>query len=79
MQKQKQYKISLYLSLGNSLLENELDEGDFHIAKGQFLEDFKAFGRLATININLHKGGSQCHHHSDRIGLDQGSWPKERE
>lgn len=51
MQKQKQYKISLDLSLGNSLLENELDEGDFHIAKGQFLEDFKVFGGLATMSI----------------------------
>lgn len=57
MQKQKQYKISLDLSLGNSLLDNELDEGDFHIAKGQFLEDFKVSGGLATMNIKQLNSG----------------------
>lgn len=42
MQKQKQYKMTLDSSPGNSVLENELDEGDFHIAKGQILLDFKS-------------------------------------
>lgn len=51
MQKQKQYKMSLDLSPGNSVLENELDEGAFHVAKGQILLDFKVFCGLATINI----------------------------
>lgn len=55
MQKQKQYKMSLDLSPGNSVLENELDEGDFHVAKGQILLDFKVFGGLATINIEIIK------------------------
>jgi len=50
MQKQKQYKMSLDISPGNSVLENELDEGDFYTAKGQYLLDFKVFGGLATIN-----------------------------
>lgn len=42
MQKQKQYKMTLDSSPGNSVLENELDEGDFHIARGQILLDFKS-------------------------------------
>lgn len=51
MQKQKQYKRSLDSSPGNSVLENKLDEGGFHIAKGQILLNFKVFGELATMNI----------------------------
>lgn len=34
MQNQKQYKMSLHFSPGNSLLENKLDEEDFQVAKG---------------------------------------------
>lgn len=32
------------------MLENGLDEGDFCVAKGRILLDFKVFGGLATIN-----------------------------